>query len=152
MNLNTPLVGANGGPIYSVGGPSAFKTYERRGFNVSFEWVEGEPCMLIWSVRGMDAGVFGIALSSAAKYADPSGKPTRECFKECRSALIEVMGGSGIDIEVYALVDVVLDGMNTLLTMPPAPLDVRLADRPAPIWEITEIDKDSGKTIRESTI
>ncbi len=152
MNLNTPIVGANGAPMYGIGGPSAFKTYERRGFCVSFEWIDNEPCMLIWPLRGQDAGVFGIALSSAAKYADPSGAPTRECFKECRSALMEVMGGSGIAIEVYALVDVVLDGMNTLLTMPPAPLAVRLADKPAPIWEITEVDKSTGKTIRESTI
>lgn len=150
MNLNTPIVGANGGALYGIGGPSAFKTYARRGFNVSFEWVENEPCMLIWSIRGEDAGVFGIALSSAGKYADPSGRPTRECFKECRSALIEVMGGSGIDIEVYALVDVVMDGMNTLLTMPPAPVAVRRDDKGAPIWEITEVDKQSGKTIRET--
>lgn len=152
MNLNSEIIGANGAALYGVGGPAAYKTYERRGFCVSMEWLDGEPCMLIWPIRGQDAGVFGITLSSASKYADPSGHPTRECFRQCRSALLEVLGGSGIDVEVYALVDVVMDGMNALLTMPPAPLAVRNADKAAPIWEITEIDKESGKTIREASI
>ena len=47
MNLDNPILSADGGRYYSVGGKLSYKTFEHRGYNCSLEWVDGEPAMLI---------------------------------------------------------------------------------------------------------
>lgn len=90
MNTTNSLLGTAGVPLYHVGA-DAHVRFETGDYIVSLEWLnEGrssEPVMLIWtSGGGVDAGVFGICLSSIGKYADPSGKPTPQAFLECWSA------------------------------------------------------------------
>lgn len=151
MNLENPILSSDGGRYYAVGGASAHKVKEFRGYTASFEWVDGEPAMLIWSTRaGFDAGVFGICLSSAAKYADPNGDPTRECWIEALRAL-PILGRSQIDIECKALVACIIHWMPELLHMPYCPADVLAADRPAPVWEISHKDQN-GRLLSEATI
>lgn len=103
MNPSSPLLGAAGVPLYCVGTDSHAR-HEAGGNTVSLEWLnEGrssEPVMLIWtSGGGLDAGVFGICLSSIGKYADPSGKPTPQDFLECWRA-VPVLGRAQLDMEV----------------------------------------------------
>lgn len=151
MNLEHPILSADGGRYFAVGGPSAYKIMEHRGYTASFEWVDGEPAMLMYPTRGgFDAGVFGICLSSAAKYADPNGDPTRECWVEALRAL-PVLGKSQIDIECQTLVACIIHWMPELLHMPYCPRDVRVADRPAPVWEISHKDQN-GRLLSEATI
>jgi hypothetical protein len=124
MNLNQSLlVGATGRPMFGVGGENAARTHEYKGYIVSLEWDEtdGEPVMLIWSkFTGRECGVFGICLSSAGKYADPSGEPTPEGLLECWKSL-PTLGRNQIDMECFMLVDVVLRFIPDLLMMPPSP-------------------------------
>ena len=151
MNLDNPILSSDGGRYFAVGGPTAFKTFEHRGYHCSLEWVDGEPAMLIWSSRGgMDAGVFGICLSSAAKYADPSGAITPAGYMEIIRAL-PVLGKPMLEIEANTLRDCVLLWMPDLLHMPACPSFVREADRPDAIWEITHKDQN-GKTLSEASI
>lgn len=130
MNLNQSiLVSPAGRPMFGVGGESAMSTHEYKGYTVSLEWDEtdGEPLMLIWSsFTGRELGVFGICLSSAGKYADPSGKPTRECFIECWKSL-PTLGRNQIDMECFTLIDVVIRFIPDLVMMPPAPRAMRKA-------------------------
>jgi len=151
MRLETPLLSSDGNRYFVVGGPTAFKQFEHRGYTCSLEWVDNEPAMLIWSTRaGYDAGVFGICLSSAAKYADPNGDPTRECFIEVWRAL-PLLGKNQLDIECKTLVSCIILWMPDLLHMPYCPDSVRLADRPDLVWEITHKD-ENGKVLSEVTI
>lgn len=140
MNLNQSLlVGATGRPMFGVGGEKAASTHEYKGYTVSLEWDEtdGEPVMLIWSsFTGRECGVFGICLSSAGKYADPSGDPTPECFLECWKSL-PTLGRNQIDMECYQLVDVVLHFIPALIAMPPAPRALRKAARGQNYMDIT---------------
>ena len=151
MNLDHPILSSDGGRYFAVGGATAFKTFEHRGYHCSLEWVDGEPAMLIWSSRGgMDAGVFGICLSSAAKYADPSGDITPAGYLEIINAL-PVLGKPMLEIEAKTLRDCVLLWMPDLLHMPACPSAVRLADRPDALWEITHKDQN-GKVLSEASI
>jgi hypothetical protein len=130
MNLNQSiLVSPAGRPMFGLGGESAFRTHEYKGYTVSLEWDEtdGEPIMLIWSsFTGRELGAFGICLSSAGKYAEPTGKPTRECFLECWKSL-PTLGRNQIDMECHTLVDVVIRYIPDLLMMPPAPRALKAA-------------------------
>lgn len=154
MNLNKSLiVSSTGQAMFGVGGQSVHATYVYKGYAVSLEWdaQDGEPVMLMWSaIGGQGAGVFGICLSSAGKYADPSGRPTEECLVNCAAAL-PTLGRAMLNVEVTTLVDVVMNFMPELLMMPPAPKQVRLDGKGAALFEITQQNGD-GKTVSESLI
>ena len=153
MNPNALIVSATGRPMHKIG-DNAHAQFSAGDYHVSIEWlIEGrecEPIMAIWSKRSMDGGCFGICLSSIAKYADPSGRPTREAFLECWHAL-PTLGRNQIDIEVYKLIDVILRHTPDLIRCPPAPLAVRRAEVGEPLLEVTTKTED-GKTLGEGLI
>jgi len=154
MNLKqSTLVSAANRPMFGVGGASSFSTHEFKGYVVSLEWddIDGEPVLLMWSAAGgREAGVFGICLSSAGKYADPNGRPTKEGLFECGRAL-KVLGRALLLIELHNLVDVVMRFLPDLLRMPPAPRAIRLAAKGQALMDITQQDH-YGRTIREVSI
>lgn len=156
MNLTQSLVvGPSGRALFGVGGENSLRTHEYKGYTVSLEWDEsdGEPMLLIWPATHMierEVGVFGIGLSSAGRYADPSGKPTEECATLCAAAL-PTLGKAMLPIEVHALMDVVLRFIPDLILMPPAPRWMRLQARGEALIDITQTDS-RGKTISEVSI
>jgi hypothetical protein len=154
MNLGQSLlVGPSGRALFGVGGDNAARTHEFRGYCVSLEWDErdGEPILLMWpATTGREVGVFGICLSSAGKYANPDGTPTRECFDECAMAL-PTLGKALLPVELRLLVDVVMRFIPDLLLMPPAPKALRRAARGEALIDITQQD-NRGKTISEVSI
>jgi hypothetical protein len=156
VNLNQSLlVGASGRALFGVGGENAWRTHEYKGYRVSLEWDErdGEPMLLIWPATNFidrEVGVFGIGLSSAGRYADPSGKPTEGCATLCAAAL-PTLNKAMLPIEVHALMDVVMRFIPDLVLMPPAPKALRRAARGEALIDITQIDS-RGKTISEVSV
>lgn len=153
MNPNALILSPTGRPMFKFG-DNAWRTFAAGDYVVSMEWHiearECEPMMAIWSAAGgRNAGVFGICLSSAAKYADPSGKPTRHAFIEAWRAL-PTLGRMQIDLEVYRLLDVILRHIPDLINMPPVPVAVRRAET-EPLLEMT-VKNEHGKTLREDMI
>jgi hypothetical protein len=154
MNLSqSVIVTAAGQPMFAVGGNTAHQAFEHKGYHVSLEWDEtdGEPIMLIWSERGgREAGVFGICLSSAGKYAEPDGRPTMEGVIECGRAL-EVLGRNVSQPEMTALVDVVMRHIPDLLMMPPAPKNLRAHMRRVRLMDVESRDHN-GKTLSHAEL
>jgi hypothetical protein len=154
MNPQALIVSPTGRPLVKIG-DNAFAQYNAGDYSVSLEWlIEGrecEPVMAIWSKHGgRDAGCFAICLSSIAKYADPSGNPTRRSFIECWNAL-PTLGRAQLDFEVYRLLDVILRHTPDLIRMPPAPVAVRRAEVGEALVEMTLKDQH-GKTLAEDSI
>jgi hypothetical protein len=154
MNLKqSVLVGASGRAMFGVGGENAYRTHSYKGYAVSLEWDEsdGEPILLMWpEISGRETGVFGICLSSAGKYADPSGRPTEDGIVHCAAAL-PTLGRAMLDIEVKTLVDVVMRFIPDLLMMPPAPRAIRLQARGGPVLDIEQRD-GRGRKITEASV
>lgn len=152
-NLHQRVIGPTGRELFGLGGVRSYRQAEAKGYVVSLEWISGEPAMVIWPARAggdIEVGAFAICLSSAAVYADPSGKPTDECFLRCAMALPD-LGKALLHIELNTLVDVVMQFMPDLLTMPPAPRDVRAADKGEKLWEITQKDSHD-KVLSEAVV
>ena len=152
MNLNPNVVDTAGRELYSVGGEQSYATYSEGDYIVSLEWFTGkrtsEPIMVIWNARGgVDAGVFGICLSSIGKYADPSGRPAPTAMAAVAEAL-PVLGRALLGIEVSRLLDVILKRTPDLIAMPPAPMVLRRADAGTPLLEVERRD-GNDKTIAE---
>lgn len=147
------IAGPAGQAMFKVGGAHARSTHEMKGYIVSLEWDEddGEPIMLIWSANGgINAGVFGIALSSIGRYVEADGRPSREGLVECAKVL-PLLGRAQLSIELHALVDVVLNFTPQLILMPPCPRLLRKKARGGPMWDITTKDHND-KTIREVSV
>lgn len=139
--------------MFGVGGSNAYATHEFKGYQVSMEWDEqdGEPVMLIWpALSWKESGVFGICLSSAGKYADPNGSPTKEGLYECGMAL-SLLGKAPLPIELNVLVDVVMRFIPDLILMPPAPRALRRAAKGQAYMDITQQDQ-YGRVISEVSI
>lgn len=154
MNRDNLILSPTGRQIFKVG-DNAFQQFTEGDYCVSLEWLaegrECEPIMAIWSTyAGRGSGVFGICLSSIAKYADPSGRPTRAAFLECWNAL-PTLGRNQIDMEVFKLLDVILRHTPDLINMPPAPLQIRRAEAAHALLEITQKDAN-GKVISEVVV
>lgn len=153
MNLDTLILSPTGKPIFKVG-EHVHAQFRSGDYHVSIEWYsegrECEPVMCIWSPTSTDGGVFAICLSSIAKYADPSGAPTREAFLECWKAL-PTLGRARIDIEVFKLLDVVMRHTPDLIRCPPVPAMVRRAEAGEALLEITQKDIN-GKTHSEVVV
>lgn len=143
MNLNQSVVlSASGRAMFGVGGTASHATHEYKGYIVSLEWDEtdGEPVLLLWTgMGGRDAGVFGICLSSAGKYADPSGGLSEGALEHLALAL-PTLGRAMLPIELHVLADVVLRYIAELLAMPPAPRSIRMAAKGEAIMDITQKD------------
>lgn len=155
MNTQNPILGASGRPMFQVGGPNARAVHQHGDYLVSLEWLnegrESEPIMVIWSAHaGRESGAFGICLSSAGKYAEPTGAPTDECFFEAFEAL-ETLGRARLNSEVKKLVDTIMRFIPDLIMMPPSPRDVRLADAGQALIEASIVDTN-GKTLREAEL
>lgn len=147
MNTEKPILDASGRFIYKVGGDQAWRVHDAGDYVVSMEWVDKQPAMVIWSKRRPDFA-FAICLSSIGKYATPEGKPNPEGVEELAMALPDF--GRAIErSELHRLVDVVLRYTSELIAMPPAPSEVLKEDLRNPLWEVTEKDVQTGKTISE---
>lgn len=148
MNTKNPIYDASGRPLFACGGNKAWRTHDLGGYQVSMEWVDGEPAMVIWSTLNREFG-YAICLSSIGKYATPEGKPNEEGVTELAKALPD-FGREISRLELHRLVDIVLRYAPELILMPPAPIDVLKADLRAPIWDVTE--KINHKTVAEVSI
>lgn len=144
MNTRDPLHDFAGRPCFALG-HTAYSTHEAGIYRVALDWVEDEPAMVIWTDRG--DGAFAICLSSAGKYADPSGRPNPEGMRESLRSL-PMLGRDQTETELRALTDVILRYMPDLLRMPPQPRAVALESAGRPLVEVTERTQD-GQMLRE---
>lgn len=153
MHLDALIVSPTGRPLTKVG-DIAHAQFRSGQYHVSIEWLsegrECEPVMAIWSPGSASGGVFAICLSSIGKYADPSGRPTRDAFLECWRAL-PTLGRAQIDIEVFGLLDVILRHTPDLIRCPPMPMAARQAEAPGALLEVALKD-EHGKTMKEQVI
>jgi hypothetical protein len=153
MNTQHLILSPTGKRLYSVG-EHYHQRFEHGDYHVSIEWHnEGrscEPVMCIWRPNSLEGGVFAICLSSIGKYADPSGNPTPECFRECWKSL-PILGRAQIDMECHDLVDIVIRHTPDLINCPVEPEEQRRAEAGSAFFEITKTDAN-GKVISEHLI
>lgn len=150
MQVKSPVLDAQGRTLYQIGGPNAWRMHDAGEYNVSMEWHENEPCMVLVA-KSRPEFAFAICLSSIGKYATPEGGPNEEGLNELAKALPDF--GKALErSELHRLLDIVLRYTPALIGMPPTPKAVREAQSGGAMLEITEKDKGSGKVLKEVTI
>lgn len=104
-----------------LGGPKAWKTRTQGDIVVAYHWINGDPAMVLWPLRKpLGCVPFCIGMSHAYKYAHGTGYPTRYCLQQAAVAA-GVMGMDTTKQTVRRIVEVILDGLEDLIRMPPEP-------------------------------
>jgi hypothetical protein len=106
-----------------LGGEKAWKVYSKGDLVVSFQWVNGEPALILYpkNPASLNPGAFVLPLESAFKYADSkTGAPTRYCIQMANKAA-EVMGLFPDRFILHRIVDAIMEGLLDLIEMPPEP-------------------------------
>lgn len=100
-------------------GVNAWKTRTQGDIVIAYHWVNGEPAMMLWPLRKpLGCVPYCIGLSHAYKYAKNTGYPTPYCIKQAMVAA-GVMGMDQGKENCKHIVEVILDGLEDLLKMPP---------------------------------
>jgi hypothetical protein len=164
----SPVLNPQGDMIWSMGGRHSWKQFEYRGWNVSLEWVgsgrRAYPCMCIWpsslvfAPGTADSGAWVISKRAIMQFVGfnkddkCTGGPSVHCLRECHEAL-PILGKDANDKQALSsLMDAIVRFATDLVSMPPAPRSIRKELAGMPMWEVSETDKNSGKTLREATL
>jgi hypothetical protein len=109
------ILGPTARPYVTLGGEFARKVHCRGELVQSFQYINTEPAMLIWSST-RKTGAFAICLSAAHQYLDDEYL----VFHSMLAA--EQIGYSPKDKSVVGkIADLILDGLDELVKMPPEP-------------------------------
>lgn len=117
--MSNPIVlSSSGVPFKRFGGDDAWKQFEVKGYIVSLETVEEEPAMVIWPASAsLGAGAYAVCMSAFPHWVGLDGKPTTQAFIMAAKGLA-AMNRPMLDVELHALVDVVMRHIPDVYRMP----------------------------------
>ena len=175
----SPITDSLGQMAWQFGGQDAWKQFQHRGFTVSIEWAFGHssrrlpPVMAIWASSGLLAsptardGTWVISRSDIANFFRDrdggtdeegfgirklTGGPTLYCHQQVREAL-PMLGKDPNDRQAFtALVDCVMQHGEWLARIPVAPVSQVRKNATPPMWEVTAINKATGKVMTEAEV
>lgn len=135
-----------------IGGPLAWKVRRHGDIGVSFQWVNGEPAMILFPAAKAlpGAGAYVIPIDTAHKYADSkTGAPTPWLVRQSIVAAKQ-LGYMGTDsFAARKIADVIVDSLPDLIEMPPEPQAFN-EQQAAAIGELAI--KIDGQTVHESEV
>ena len=137
----------------TFGGREAWKTRKQGDIGIAFHWItagdfKDEPSMVLFPLRKrLGAAAFVIPMSKAFEYADSNGYPSSELVSSSFKAA-EVMAMDSTRMTAHRIADVILNNIEDLVKMPPAP-PVQRKHGPN-VGEIAL--KSGGETIVETEI
>lgn len=106
-----------------IGGEKAWKKRAHGDIGVSFQWVNGEPSMILFPLhrRASDSGAFVIGISVMHLYAQSNGYPNlHTCIPRAQEAARTMDLGQD-KATVRRIVEIILDSLPDLAEMPPEP-------------------------------
>jgi len=131
-----------------LGGPTAWKVRAKGDIVIAYHWINGEPAMCLYPrVKKLGAAAFVLPLSVAHEYVRPDGYPTREMVVRCAKAAA-VMGFGIERFTIRRIADIICDGIEDLVKMPPLPRTLRKTGKA--VGEIRL--QHAGKTIAAGEI
>lgn len=105
-----------------IGGPKARGQRIFGDIVVSFQYVNGEPAMTLWSLRSaQNAGAYVLCLDAAFKYLDQLYL-IQQSYTAC-----EVMGMFPTKDAVYKVATIIFDHLEELLRMKPEQEDEKVS-------------------------
>lgn len=129
--LKTNLLHASGQEMVMLGG-DVYEQLTKGDITHEYKWRDGEPIMLIYKrVLGRNTPTYMIEMKDAHEYAMSNGGPTKRLLsKLCFDAAV-ALGVEHDKASITRIIDVIVEGMDILLKMPPEPKAIEIANRPS---------------------
>jgi len=106
---------------FIFGGPTAWKVRKKGDLVIAYHWINGEPAMCLYPLRKrLGSAVYAIPMARAHEFVNRKGYPTPYLAEASVKAAI-VMAMEQDKSTLYRIRDVILDGMEDLIKMPPDP-------------------------------
>lgn len=141
----------NGRPMVRLGGEFLHKQRVTGDIVSEYTWHHNEPVMILYrAVPTEKVGAYMIELKDAHHYAQSNGYPTMQLIRHSHEAA-KAMGFQGYGFEVTRIADIILDGLDDLLMMPPEPPESEKANTPEPTGSELVI-KVNGETVMEKEV
>lgn len=131
-----------------LGGDTAWKVRAKGDIVCAYHWINAEPALCLYPrQKKLGAGAYVIALSVAHLYARSDGYPTRYLI-EASGRAAAVMGMDVTGFTIHRIADIIIDGLEDLVKMPPEPPMPKKKGR-----HLGEISlKSDGKVIAEGEV
>lgn len=107
-----------------VGGEKAWRKYRKGDLGLAYHWLDGEPAMFLFPAgrqTGLGVVPFVIKLGVAHQYADSSGHPNLLNALPAAIDAAHCLGMSSDPGTLHRIIDVIVDGIPDLVSMPPEP-------------------------------
>lgn len=128
--LRTNLLHASGKRMVMLGG-DVYEQRHKGDITYEFKWVDSEPVMLIYKrVLGANSPAYMIEMADAHKFALSNGHATERLMKEYCVEAANAIQSHHDKATMFRIIDVILDGIPILLSMPPEPKAIEIANRP----------------------
>lgn len=104
-----------------LGGDKSWKQRIVGDIVVSYQWVNGEPAMILFpkSKPTIESGAFAVCLSAAYQYVKSNGHPDLPYIMPQAFQAAKVMGFFPDKSVIHRIIDAITDGLPDLLQMPP---------------------------------
>lgn len=146
--LRTNILHESGKPMVMLGGD----VYEQRvkgDIVYEFKWVSGEPVMLLYKrTLGSNSPAYMIEMKDAHKFGKSNGHATQRLLTHYCVEAANAIQAQHDKATAHRIIDVILDGIPILLSMPPEPKALEIANRPTTGNDEMTI-KLNGKVIAE---
>jgi len=146
--LKTTLLHASGKSMVMLGG-DVFDQKVTGDIVHEYKWVDGEPVMLLYKrVLGANTPAYMIEMKDAHQYALSNGGPTKLLLSKLCFDAAKTLRAENDKATLYRLIDIIVEGLDILLKMPPEPKAIEIANRPTTGHDELSMKID-GKTVFE---
>lgn len=151
--LSGQLMDISGKPMVMLGGEWTYARRRSKGIIVEYTWQKGEPVMILYKdAKHTRVGAYIIELDDAHNYANSDGNMSVSLMAHAMEAAA-AMGFDAHDrYAVRSIMDVILDNLEELITMPPAPAAMEAQEKrqAGTVGELTF--KADGRTMFEGAL
>lgn len=104
-----------------LGGDKAWKQRVLGDIVISYQWINGEPAMILFPKKRptLESGAFAVALSAAFQYVKSNGDPDLNYIMPQAFQAAKVMGFFPDKAIITRIIDAITDGIPDLVEMPP---------------------------------
>lgn len=135
-----------------IGGEKAWKQSVKKDVVLSYQWVNGEPSMILYPKvkQSLHTGAYAICLSACHQYVNSDGYPDLDYMIPAAAKAAKVMGFEQSPYIIRNIIDAILDGIEDLIKMPPEPAGMTSEQHGQVVGEAAI--KVDGKVIAEKEL
>lgn len=149
--MRSTLLHASGQKMVALG-INYYRIFRKGDLVVELKWVDEEPVMLLYKmVLGANSPAYMIEHKDAFQFATSKGDATKKLVVDLCDQAARAINCEHDHHTKIRIIDAILNFMDDLLMMPPAPKEIALADAPTNGTDELSV-KVNGQVVAEAMV